>query len=233
MTQINTYSGKKKLLSIYATGIAAMLGIAYFSAPYSILRVGCDAGTGLIECLQQEPKLLFLLFMMPAFLTLIAMFTLLISVKNPEKDAISSNMPKIIKMHIFMTIFFVIGSLLMFAVSYLPKEVVRENVDLFKSGWFAFTALLLLYTANITGKMNKSLFSGWPTPWNQKSELAWEKSQRFVGFTLSIISIIGMFVAFIWVDLFMYYIIGGIILSYTGCAVVSYYVYKSETNQNS
>lgn len=228
----NLGEGKKKLLQIYGIGITAMLIIAYFAAPYSIVRVGCEAGTGLFDCIAQEPKILFLLFMMPALLIIISLLTVLFSEKETEKAALSSNMPKIIRMNTYMTIFFVIGSLLMFTVSYIPKEFLKENVKTFETGWYALTSILMLYTANITGKMNKSFFSGWPTYWNQKSELVWEKSQRFMGFALTFVSLASFVIAFVWVDIFMYVLIGGIALAYLGCWLTSYLVYKKENSKN-
>lgn len=223
-----TKTNKNKLLTIYAVGISIMLIIAYFAAPYAIVRVGCDAGTSLLQCIPQEPKILFLLFMMPALLLFIALMTAFIGEKEPEVAALTSNMPKIIKMNIGMTIFFIIGSLLMFTVSYLPREMIIENIQSFEGGWYVLTSLVMLYAANMAGKMNKSLFSGWPTPWNMKSDLAWEKSQRFMGFALSLVCVIGIVIAFPWTHLFPFVFIGGLILSYVGCFIVSYYVYKTE-----
>lgn len=228
MKQLDYKTGKKRLMQIYLGGIAIMLIIAYFAAPYSIARVGCAAGTGLVDCVMQEPKLIFLLFMMPALLSFIAFLTHFMAGKKTEQQALSSNMSRIVRMNLYMTIFFIIGSLLMFTVSYIPKEFLRENVKSFESGWYALTALFLLYSANITGKMNKSFFSGWPTYYNQRSELAWSKSQRFMGFAMTFLSLVSFVIAFVWVDIFMYVIIGGIALSYIGCWVVSYLVYKKE-----
>ena len=83
-------------------------------------------------------------------------------------------------------------------------------------------------------KMSKSWLSGLPTPWNLKSELAWEKSHRFAGFSLTIVAILTFLSALSWRFIFntplfpSIVILGGLAISALGVFIVSYYVYHQE-----
>lgn len=51
----------------------------------------------------------------------------------------------------------------------------------------AYAVIMLLAISNYTSTARKSWFSGWPTPWAMKSDLAWAKMHRFLGRGLMIL----------------------------------------------
>lgn len=158
-------------------------------------------------------------------------FLTYIGASEKEMKAALNNLPKIIRQYYHLAAFLMFIHILILIYISLPTDMAQLNANKFITIGLSSASLFFLYLVNISAKMNRSVFSGWPTPWNLKSDLAWEKSQRFIGFALSLASILCFFAVFISVDLFNSIVIGGMLISYGGCCIVSYYVYQQEQYQ--
>lgn len=220
--------GKKKIMTFHGIGLAVMLVISFAAFPYVDVSLAdaverdkfTETGAVFVKY--------FILLCMPAMPLLIILMSLFIPVSDDEKIAQAQNIPRFIPINFFLVLILIIAHIGMQLFITLPKAMFEQYAELMLTSVYVLLSLIMLWVANIVAKNTKSLWSGFPTPWNQKSELAWEKSQRFMGFGLAISSFINLIVAFIWPIAVPLLMGAGLVMAYGGCFIVSYYVYTQE-----
>ncbi|PCI87293.1 MAG: hypothetical protein COB24_06605 [Hyphomicrobiales bacterium] len=228
MEHIEYYKGKRKILIIHCIGLILMVAISFIAYPYveAAFIDAVEAGRSAADTAWYVKY--FVLFATPAIPTVIILMSLFMPVSDAEKTAQAVNIPRFVPINLLMIVILIMGHIGLQLLTTLPKDLLLQYADMIDLTFDVSLCLLMLWVANITAKNTKSLWSGFPTPWNQKSELSWEKSQRFMGFGLAISSLISLIMAFIWPVSVPYIFVGGIIIAYAGCFIVSYYVYKQE-----
>ncbi|NRA89370.1 MAG: SdpI family protein [Rhizobiales bacterium] len=229
----NYEKNKKKIKLSHIVGFIILVLISFIAYPY--------VDTALLDAVNRNKfspeeafyvKLFYMLFMPAISFCVICLMTF-VPVSDKEKIASSPNLPRYVILNIVLNVLIVIAHTANQLFITLPKHLFTEYADQILTWVFVLLSLFLLWASNNLAKNNKSLWSGFPTPWNQESELAWEKSQRFVGFSLSCVSILCLLMAFIYPISIAFILPVGLILSYAGCLIVSYYVYMQEQHYKS
>ncbi|MBL1422098.1 MAG: SdpI family protein [Alphaproteobacteria bacterium] len=228
MEYVEYYKGKRKIRLFHSIGLVVMLVISFIAYPYVDATFIDAVKRGTFDADTVWYAKYFMLFAMPIMPATLIFLSLIIPVSDAEKAAQGLNLPRFIPINMMLVFILVVGHIGMQLFVTLPKDMFHQYAESISSVLYALMALLMLWVANITAKNTKSLWSGFPTPWNQKSELAWEKSQRFMGFGLAINSLICLVMAFIWPMSVLYIFCTGMAIAYGGCFIVSYYAYKQE-----
>lgn len=215
-------------MKVHAAAVIFMLIASYFTYPYAFAKLECDAALGFLDCLTLSPGIVIYVFALPGVYIAVVFAGLYTAKKEPFKDALAKNLTKTNIRYYMLAVFYCGMSTFMFLSVYLSKEFMDKHKDDFQLGVSIATILFIFFIANVAPKMNKSLFSGWACRWNLKSELAWEKSQRFAGITLTIVCVISLIIAFTMVNFAIPALILGFALNYVGVLIVSHSVYKTE-----
>lgn len=218
-------------MKVHAIAIVFMVIASYFTYPYAAEKLECDIALGLLGCLKESPGIFVYIFALPVVYIAVILVGLIVAIKDPHKEALNSNLSKTNIRYYVLAGFYCFMSILMFFSVYLPKEFMRGHEDTFQLIVSVATTLFVFVVSNVAPKMNKSLFSGFACKWNLKSELAWEKSQRFAGFTMTIVCAICLVVAFTLVNWTVPVLVLGTGLNYLGVVIVSRHVYKKELSQ--
>ena len=228
MEHIEYNKGKRKIVLFHGIGLAVMLAIGFIAFPYLDASLADAVGREKFTESHAIYVKYFILLCMPAMPLLVILMSLFIPTSDEEKIAQAKNMPRFIPINFFLVLILIVAHIGMQLFITLPKAMFEQYAEMILTGVYVLLSLVMLWVANIVAKNTKSLWSGFPTPWNQKSELAWEKSQRFMGFGLAISSFANLIMAFIW-PIGVPIIMGvGLAMAYGGCFIVSYYVYTQE-----
>ncbi|MGL1920386.1 MAG: SdpI family protein [Hyphomicrobiales bacterium] len=228
MGHIEYEKGKKQIRTLHIIALVLMVAISFIAYPYVEESLVKTIERGKHSISEAKFVQYLTLLAMPSLPFMVVLCSLFLKVSEKEKIAQAKNLPRFIPINLFLVIILVIAHMGMQLFVTLPKAIFAEYADIMLTAVFVLLSFMMLWMANILAKNTKSLWSGFPTPWNQKSELAWEKSQRFIGFSLATISLASLMMAFI-APLSVPFIMGiGLCLSYVGCFIVSYYVYKTE-----
>ncbi|MBL1242613.1 MAG: SdpI family protein [OCS116 cluster bacterium] len=223
---------KSQPMKVHAIAIIFMVIVSYFTYPYAIEKLGCGIELGLLNCLIEAPRIFVYTFALPGVYIAVIFVGLIVAKKDPHKEALHSNLSKLNSRYYLLAIFYCGMSTFMFLSVYLSEEFMQSHEDNFQLAISVATTIFVFLVTNIAPKMNKSLFSGFACKWNLKSELAWEKSQRFAGFAMALVCAICLVVAFTYVNLTVPLLMLGIGLNYVGVVIISRRVYKKELSQN-
>ncbi|MBL1422097.1 MAG: SdpI family protein [Alphaproteobacteria bacterium] len=231
MTEIKFKISQSQPMKVHAVAVAFMLIVSYFAYPYAAAKLECDVALGLISCFGHDPSIFVYVAALPTVYVAVILLGLLVAKKEPHKEAMVKNLKKTNTRYYMLAAFYCGMSIFMFFSVYLPEDFMDEHQGKFQLFVSIATILFIFFVANVAPKMNRSLFSGWACRWNLKSELAWEKSQRFAGFALTIVCVICLIISFTAVNWAIPALALGIGLNYIGVLIVSRHVYKKELSQ--
>ena len=232
MTKTEFKISQSQPMKVHAVAVIFMLIVSYFTYPYALAKLECDVALGFMNCLGEDPGILIYVVALPGVYIAVIVAGLLVAKKEPHKEALAKNLKKTNTRYYMLAVFYCGMSTFMFFSVYLSEDFMDTHQDNFQLAVSVATILFIFYIANVAGKMNRSLFSGWACRWNMKSDLAWQKSQRFAGFTLTVVCAVCLIIAFTMVNFAIPALIIGLGLNYIGVLIVSYRVYKKELSQN-
>ncbi|PCI87294.1 MAG: hypothetical protein COB24_06610 [Hyphomicrobiales bacterium] len=228
MTETEFKISQTQPMKMHAVAVIFMLIASYFTYPYALAKLECDAALGLMNCFGKDPTIFVYVFALPCVYIAVVLAGLFAAKKEPHKEALAKNLKKTNIRYYMLAVFYCSMSTFMFFSVYLSEESMDTHQDKFQLAISVATILFIFFIANIAPKMNMSLFSGWACRWNLKSDLAWQRSQRFAGFTLTIVCVICLIIAFTMVNFAIPALIIGLGLNYIGVLIVSYSVYRTE-----
>jgi len=233
----NFYKTKRSIIIINILVFIVMLIISTIAFPHLWEKFDCAADIGKLTCKEATNVKYFGLLFLPLFQLVFTLFIAFFPANKKEKIAMSPNSKRIKKIYYSLAIFAIFAHPVTLSFLLMTREMFNKHADNILAGFTILFSLFIFYAANMSAKMSKSWLSGWATPWNLKSELAWEKSQRFAGFAMTGVAIILFISTIAWrffylpfflADFSVIIIIGGGILTYAGVFIISYYVYQQE-----
>ncbi len=232
MSQNEYDIAKRKLIIVHIITMIILLIMSYLAYPYIWENFDCNNDLGRLSCGQATFAKYFAVFFIPLLhLSLAVFYAFPLSTK--EKLAAKPNIKRILRINYLLAFFIIVVQPFNLSFYFMTKEMFLQHADNILTALYAFMSIFFLYASNLTGKMSKSLISGWPTPWNLKSEFVWEKTQRFMGFSLSLIAIFSFIGAFAWrlIDYPMLVpaiVIIGMIIAYIFSFILSFYLFQQE-----
>ena len=145
MTKTEFKISQSQPMKVHAIAIIFMVIVSYFTYPYAAEKLGCDLALGLIDCLQEEPRILVYIFALPGVYIAVILIGLLVAKKDPHKEALNSNLRKLNSRYYLLAIFYCGMSTFMFLSVYLSKEFMQSHKDDFQLAVSVATTLFVFF----------------------------------------------------------------------------------------